>query len=471
MATKNPLDLPEIRSHVAGYLQRQDLSRCICVCKDWYESFLPFVWSQWTVKKPTSENILRFSHMATMLTFETFPKSFNIQYPKLHTLSLRHRIREYDQSLSENDPAILISLSPSIKVLELIPTNHIIPTSILQSASELPNLEKLVIYNTGFTVGDNIEALWRIFRTSLTKLKLVGPEFSRGILVPDDTTHYRIRKLKLANFKGLGPLSQLELISRCPQLEGLTWGGYIQDASTKFAQHVASGKWPNLKKLGLNVMLQDEEVEMILDGIKPATKLELPGAIFGTRACLSFERHFDSLTVLNLHRSPGAPSMLLRNILCLCPHLKFLSGKLIQAKDIATGEPWACLSLKTFRVQVNFDESEHKDKDLHSLVFGQFSRLFKLQELYAGNEPDSSGRHDICGLDFRLEYGLGQLVNLKKLRHLSFLKTQQVLEEEDAEWITNNLTGLVRVSGYLHMDDNKNIELRKILQAKNIAGC
>ncbi|KAF9997311.1 hypothetical protein BGZ79_008992 [Entomortierella chlamydospora] len=472
VVVESPLGLPEIRSLIAEYLLRRDLTQCVLVCKDWYESFLPFLWSQLIVRDKTPENRLRYHHVVTVLTLESLSKSFNIRYLKLHTLIIQYGSIEYEELEPETDPATLVSLNPSIKTLELYMANDVLYSDILQSVSKLPNLEKLVLYHPRLYVKEDAEIFWRACR-NLRKLKLIEPDFDTSCQIPDDLAQFEIRALGITYPNGMDVLNQLNLINRCPQLERLAWITYMDhDITAQFAQQIAAAKWPNLRRLRLVVTLKDEEVEMILDGMKSATKLDLSFVIFGPRACLAIKRHFDSLVVLSLHSRLDIPSTLFRDVLCSCPRLESLHGSVIQAKDIAAGGQWVCLSLKILRIRIEFDASEHDDGDLHALVFSQLSRLVKLQVLHVGGEPSSySGDHKQCGLYFYLEYGLGQLSNLKMLKQLSFIRTIQFLEEEDVEWIINNLTGLTSISGCLHQSAEKANNLRKLLHAKNIGGC
>ncbi|KAF9361760.1 hypothetical protein BGX26_012481, partial [Mortierella sp. AD094] len=210
----------------------------------------------------------------------------------------------------------------------------------------------------------------------------MAPKFDRESHVPDDMTRFNIRRLMLQHLGGMDTSNQLELISRCPQLEVLNWElSYEPDSTSVFAQRAASGTWPNITKLRLKMLVQDEEVEMILGGIKQLTELKLSRATFGPRESSALERHFHSLVELRLHECIGTPSSLFRNVLCSCPRLEFLSGQTILAKDVADGGPWVCLSLKALRVQVQFTKSEHQDESLQSSVFEHLSHLHKLQDL------------------------------------------------------------------------------------------
>ncbi|KAF9347783.1 hypothetical protein BGX26_000757 [Mortierella sp. AD094] len=470
---KTPIDLPEITYQLSTYLRQQDLLRCLHVCKDWYKAFLPLLWGQVTLKNPLPIDIQSHHRMINALTIETLPEAFNIHYPNLQTLSLGQEWGCYDLLQPEKggntDAANLILINPNISTLKLFPREGRINVNILQSASELQDLKRMTLFYARFTPGDDIEVFWRACR-NLKKLKLQGTKFARETQAPEYIPEFGIRILKIEKVTGMSEANQLELISRCPKLEELVWlESQPSSAGKEFVQRMTLGNpWPNLKRLRLNSSMSDDEVGKILVEIKEATHLELEGS-FGSRASSALLDHFGSLVELNLRKCYRAASTTFRDVLCSCPQLEILMGPKILANDIAESGPWACLSLKVFDINIEFKESEHGDKDLQSLVFERLSPLSKLTQLYVGKEANH-GSSRYPGLDFRLEYGMGQLENLKALRHFSFRNTMQVLGEEDVEWMTAHWTKLELVSGVLHTDSEKTSELRGLLRARNIGG-
>jgi len=44
MSTPRPLEIPELRHHVAQFLERRELTACALVSRDWHRSFVPYVW-------------------------------------------------------------------------------------------------------------------------------------------------------------------------------------------------------------------------------------------------------------------------------------------------------------------------------------------------------------------------------------------------------------------------------------------
>ncbi|KAF9158763.1 hypothetical protein BGX21_003375 [Mortierella sp. AD011] len=473
---KSPINLPEIIHHLSRYLRQQDVLRCLFVSKDWHKAFLPFLWGQVLLKKPLPSNIQRYHHMINSLTINTLPEAFNIQYPNLRSLSLGYEWSCYDLlSLPGNDGntdvANLILINPKISTLKLFPRDGRINESILQSASELQDLERMTLFYARFTPGDDINVFWRACR-NLKKLRLQGTKFARDTQAPEYVREFGIRILKIEKATGMSEANQLELISRCPRLEELVWlEPQPSSAGKDFVQRIAQGNpWPNLRRLTMNSCMSDDEVEKILIEMKELTHLELQQASFGPHASTALlEHHLETLVELNLRSCYRATSSTFRDVLCSCPQLEVLTGPKILANDIAQSEPWACLSLKVFQINVEFKESEHGDKELQSSVFKQLSRLPKLTELYVGKEA-INGTTRYPGLDFRLEYGMDQLENLKDLRYFSFRNTMQVLGEEDIEWMTSHWTKLELVSGLLHTDTEKTIELRNILRKYDIGG-
>ncbi|KAF8977976.1 hypothetical protein BGZ46_006973 [Entomortierella lignicola] len=472
MSINSLVNLPETRYQVSISLRLQDFVRCIRVCKSWYESFLPYIWGELTIQHPLPTNIHLHYQLINTLVLEILPESFYIQYPNLRILRIGHQWGPYKLSRPEGDPTNLITLNPSISEISIFPSEERMYSSkILQAASELLDLQKLEIYKTRIAAVEEIEAFWRACGR-LKELQISKVKFSKDIHIPEDLTQFRIRILKILKVSGVPEKTQLELISRCPVLEVLEWETETQPSLVikEFIQLIGSGMWMKLKKLRLSANMSDEEVETILTGMKGAIKLDFSHAVFGPRTCSALENHYDSLVELNLKDCYRVSSTTFRDVLCSCPRLEVLTGKKLLANDIAEGGPWACLSLKSFHVYVEFQQSEHHDKDLQSLVFERFSHLLKLEELYVGKDTSALSNSDNYGLSFRLEYGMNQLANLRKLRYFSLRSTIQSFDEEDIKWMTTNWTKLEMVSGQLHSDLKMNVDLRKLLVARNIDG-
>ncbi|KAF8977977.1 hypothetical protein BGZ46_006974 [Entomortierella lignicola] len=468
MTLKPPLFLPEIVSHIAVYLRQRDIARCLIVCKDWHEQFLPLLWSRVSIRDPLPSNIQAYSHLVTALTFETFPESFCIQYPNLRIVKFRYESSIHGESNSECDPAILITLNPSIYKLEIMQANRVLHSSLLESIPRLLNLEKLVVSQSMIPTSELVGAFWRACK-NVKSLKLIGVDFVNHIGFPEDMECFNARKLKIMS-NGSDENIQLDLISRCPQLKKLEWKTYQgREFVGTIVERFISGTWPNLEKFSANLQLKDNEAEKILNGIKRATRLEFTSGL-GPRASVALERHFKCLIDISLVNDTNVESTVFRDILCSCPQLKSLTGDRVFARDIVAGGSWACLSLKILRIRIEFEETEYEDTELQSQVFEKISPLVRLEELYL-SKSSVHQFNERPGLHFRLDCGMGHLSNLKMLRHLSIPNTRQVLEKEDVIWITENWTRLKHISGCLHTHSDINAEFRRILQTKLITGC
>lgn len=76
MPLLNPLDLPEIRSHLAQFLTRRELDVCCRVSDEWNRSFEPYVWQElrlWVSsddKQPLVEAIIRRKNLVERMTWQ-----------------------------------------------------------------------------------------------------------------------------------------------------------------------------------------------------------------------------------------------------------------------------------------------------------------------------------------------------------------------------------------------------------------
>ncbi|KAF9422304.1 hypothetical protein BGZ76_003793 [Entomortierella beljakovae] len=472
MPRQNPLELPEIQSHLARFISRHDLVQCIRVCKTWKESFLPHVWSYqkytFSNRRPNLDLLKENRHWVTAVDIEPIHKQYALEYPRLHSLTIQNKA--YGR-VSEEWPLEMIKLNPTIAKLDVYPVNYAIPPKFMETVLDLANLEFFTLRYTSFSmVEDSMNIFWEICH-KLKCLKLWGLRPNNEVSIPVDLICPCIEKLVLYGSNFVISNIEVDLISRCPQLTKLSWGTrelVTQETKSRFTQLCRLKTWPKLTRLRLNIPFEDDELEAILDSMVGATKLVL-ACKFEQRASMAIEHHFHSLEKLDLKECGGVPSTTLRDILCSCPRLLTLAGDKINAEHILQGGPWACVLLKSLRIQIVFKKEEHNDADLHSKIFERLGQLVGLEAMYLGNENCVYMSRD-RGLDFRLGYGLEHLVNMKKLRHIGIVGTRQALKEEELDWISSNLTSLKQLSGILNKNIYYNAEFRKTLKARGING-
>ncbi|ORY99499.1 hypothetical protein BCR41DRAFT_363986 [Lobosporangium transversale] len=69
----NVLDLPELRAYLGEFLDEEDLAACVCVCRDWYATFMPLRWRDVCITGIHSGradvNLRRHAHLVRSLSF------------------------------------------------------------------------------------------------------------------------------------------------------------------------------------------------------------------------------------------------------------------------------------------------------------------------------------------------------------------------------------------------------------------
>ncbi|KAF9544064.1 hypothetical protein EC957_012451 [Mortierella hygrophila] len=89
-------DIPEIRDHLAQYLNPRQLGSAMLVCQDWHSTFLPFLYRSTSViatseKNPTPATIEKYAHLIQTLRISGFTESleyYAVPCRNLHTLTL-----------------------------------------------------------------------------------------------------------------------------------------------------------------------------------------------------------------------------------------------------------------------------------------------------------------------------------------------------------------------------------------------
>ncbi|KAF9341794.1 hypothetical protein BGZ91_002048 [Linnemannia elongata] len=89
-------DIPEIRDHLAQFLNTSQLGSTIQVCRDWHATFLPFLYRSTSViatseKNPTPATIEKYAHLIQALRISGFTESleyYAVRCRNLHTLTL-----------------------------------------------------------------------------------------------------------------------------------------------------------------------------------------------------------------------------------------------------------------------------------------------------------------------------------------------------------------------------------------------
>ncbi|KAF8924733.1 hypothetical protein BGZ58_001507 [Dissophora ornata] len=473
MTSGTPLDLPEIRLNVANYLSRHDAVQCIQVSRIWHQTFLPFVWEEVEIRGgnvgsnpqgPTVEVLQRYCDMVLNLDIqEKVDARYTLNYSKLRSLSLNTSNGFQDSLAQSYDPTTMIANNPSL--LDIAVCRIDIGASFWNAISQLQHVHSMSLYFERMADTTTVNAFWEAC-THLRSLEMLST-FMTG---KGDLSRFkfpRMRELKV-DIMGLDIEDQLEFMTRCPMLEGLSWESPILETwpfRKRLAKLAGSGAWPNLQSLDLRGRMADGDAALILHGMQKATKIVLSSSAFGPQAFEALRRHFSTLRVLNLSLCHNVTSLMILQVLTSCPGLEELQGVGVLAKDIAEGATWVCHSLRTLVMDIQFKEHE---QGLQPRVFERLSSLTRLQifSLGHGMAPEQTTYQN--GLDFRLQSGLGALISLKGMRYIKFTKTRQSLDQEDVQWMIDHWKALGIVVGYLNQNPKIHADLVNLLEAHAI---
>ncbi|KAF9344718.1 hypothetical protein BGX26_003995 [Mortierella sp. AD094] len=367
----------------------------------------------------------------------------------------------------EYDPTPLIRLNPSIVNLSLEFMKGPYTAPFWRAVADLTSLKNLEVRDS--IIDDNTAGdFWGLF-TQLNKLVVIRSSVVRSGTIPPKLTFPQLRTLELDQVDDLDGVEQLDLIHRCSGLESLTWrprSRIMIHISGQFTRDLTAGKWPNLARLSLTSPISDVDLTAILSSMsQAATELKLDRTGFGERALEALkQRHFATIVNLNIAECL-VTSVMNQQILCSCPRLERFVSTSMYTSTITQGEPWACLSLKKLHINVlNPIRGAGQEE-----VFNRLSRLVQLEDLNIGNrETRRLAMAPYRGLRFKLEFGIGALASLKRIKYLSWSYTRQNLVMEDIEWMLQNWKGLKQVTGILNVDATIGNPLREKLKAHGV---
>ncbi|KAF9168061.1 hypothetical protein BGX21_008771 [Mortierella sp. AD011] len=226
MTSIDPLDLPEILSAVAAYLERNDVLRCIRVSVTWYKLLLPILWKD--------------------ITITVSPAA----YPKLHSLRIKPVLPIRQRGAFGEDLTEFIFINPSLVSLAVTGLHGHLDATLWRAVSQLPSLKTLELCQVGMRTVDDANAFW-LACANLDYLRLLDAYFvERGISVFDipipDILFPMVTKLELKT----PPRNPLDLMRRCPHLKGLSWQSKRDHPALEiFAHDLSQGAWPGLEKL------------------------------------------------------------------------------------------------------------------------------------------------------------------------------------------------------------------------------
>ncbi|KAF9343183.1 hypothetical protein BGX26_006124 [Mortierella sp. AD094] len=476
------MDLPELRSQVAEYLEKPQLAAASTVCRSWRNSFIPVLYSEirWDTRHPVpnSDTILKYAkHVRTVTTegkisplpLEAFSQ-LRVLYIKLYE----------DEDAPRTWDRLVKVFRQNQGLIEICMTSDcMIPTNVMESILSLATLRILKFMSC--ELGRKSTELL-LDASHLERLTLHETEFPELGSFESRRPSTAMKALVLAE-TSLSSQQQLQWIKNYPKLKSLTCEvdrGQSCDAFCK----ILTDNCVIVDELGvIGGQTSDEDVAKIIDSTCNLQSFRIYDTEFGPRSISSCSRYFPALTCIDLRYCSTLASAMSQQIMTSCPQLKEFRGFTLEARDILgitedsepTGQAtkfdpqdWICLGLRIFSIFIcGLDD---KPPEWQRGVLQQLARLENLRSLDISDD-NANGEVREGGLDLRLDAGLDILKSLKRLEIFDFSGLTPLMEAE-IYWMLIAWPKLRKVNGGLHSDfargGSRREELEKILKDKSI---
>ncbi|KAF9180003.1 hypothetical protein BGZ50_006509 [Haplosporangium sp. Z 11] len=495
----NALDLPEIRDYLGNFLGNKELLQCIRVCKQWHQSFEPFLYhtvdpangfldSSAYDKSLSFDKLIRHrSHVRSLTIQDGFlpvsplPVHFNnlkfvCLYPFVkRPLFGRAKVDPVYQRQIQTRAAEFIQQRIDLFYFDDLPDMGFwIP---LVGA---PRMRELYIAMGSIKDHNHARAFWQAC-TGLTTLYL------NGVIIPNPwgRSYYSKRQqmpsfprlLELVMYQfGMDIEDQIQLLRQCPRLRKLTWVSdynFGQDHSdnaaipgpiARIVDHLsamaAESHLQHLKYLKL-ILTQthpslNESLMRLLDHLPPLVHLVLSAWGINAGPFHSLERHFLTLKSLDLaFVTSSESSRAIQMVMVSCPLLECLYADILRVSDVLTdiqrGQPWICLRLNTLHLHIEIDYPAClMPKDACQLfILEQLAQFPHMRILHLKGQRAEDSDY---GMDLRLSKGLDLLGCWAKLEAIGFPSIVQEWSNNEVDWVLERWSCLDTIWGTIHKD-------------------
>ncbi|KAI8349970.1 hypothetical protein B0O80DRAFT_458760 [Mortierella sp. GBAus27b] len=314
-ATTSAMNMPEIRYHVAQFLDRGELAVATRVCKSWNGTFTPFLYRQIVTRDFFFTDIAIESIKANadyVCTLELWQEHLRTR-SKDFPLEAFTRLTSFTLWFDDVDPHLMLTRfvqmlrqNPAIQdltIFEYIATPYNL--EFMQTvASSCPNLRTLSVVDSDLDIECTKLLLDICFR--LTELKL-GNTALDGELDTEDVDRWPdgFPKLRKLDVRLSAHWNVLRIVQKCPQLKSWTCDmdysqEYMPDLPDVIAKHC-----PCLDELSIGTYL-DVPIGLarVFDSCRRLLSLTLEQDGLDSSAQSSLTRHFPYLTHVNFHSSP-----------------------------------------------------------------------------------------------------------------------------------------------------------------------
>jgi hypothetical protein len=428
------LDLPdEIHLLIAKHLQTETKTKTIYslirVCRSFYSSYIPCLWSELVVQPEKGNAILEQvvrtnAHLVETVTLSPNQPSeyYIIDFPRLHSLRLESSFGDKRKPCYSN-----ILLAHKIDFVRRHPFIRTLicghKDAMLREFWEVIGTEwtHLEVLNFSGVVKENVQdAFWRVCDQvqclSLWNVNIL-PEHTP---ILSTLSFHRLQKLAVSKYAWSNkfpyrgwPSRLLEQVKMSPGLKRLRWSvSDIMFPVQRFHEMLAEdGCWPALCELDIDDAKWTDQGGAEMLRLLPSRRLTAYVRTAGGRMesltfnCLK-EMYFGHLRELNVRRCKGITSVMVQEILTECVHLVHFEAAHIFVRDIATAsKPWSCLQLERLVIYI---AKEPKGKaEWEGRVFEQISRVRRLlvldlQRPCTVNDADRVDPNSMDSLDLRL---------------------------------------------------------------------
>ncbi|KAF9086734.1 hypothetical protein BGX23_008625 [Mortierella sp. AD031] len=385
---KNPLELPEIRTRVASFLNRKDCLSCICVSRDWFHDFVKPVWHTVDFAKDTafvnvtSDVLEKYGHyIRQVLNISTLKHLTALQHPSVDSLqsvdallndNMYHRelhsdlirrsrgvLSEMKLSFSPANPDTVIEQRKWAKHFFHVDTILSRPASPNDSTSGYgPNLTSLSLDRLSFT-HEGFTALFR-YSPVLQELKLF-----QVVVFHHPSAFKLFQESTITSLSAsLGQVFLLDpeepkapsLLSYFPLLE--KWRITSLARPSNWPSDPLCVDFSSSCPLLKTVWFGDDNAEtmsnLLLHSFTSLKTVSFSALNVAMSTSLGLIAHLETLTSITITDKIQDPSLMtwLHFVLKLCRNLEVLSIEfLVLDMDAVEKYQWSCENLKELRVQ------------------------------------------------------------------------------------------------------------------------
>ncbi|KAF8932971.1 hypothetical protein BGZ58_006667 [Dissophora ornata] len=417
------LDLPELREYVGQFLDERDMAVCLCVCRDWYGTFMPLRWRNACIIGVHSiradVNLRKHAQYVRSLSL--------LQLTSLKHLTCIERYNHLERmhiSKADIDGRVIwekvaLLAEQNVRTLRTMLLEDMMPLrSFLldlgdfveghldaeEDEDEEERMLKLkeMTWKRVAVFYSSMEAFWNACKGAETLVfeclmikgwDLLAPKQTTPALESQATTRTRtggsgadngqlssshscrVQNLRVAWTIDLPLAFQLSLwIQPCTQLRSLIWEAYAfpEALLSQFAKLLRDNTWPFLTSIEMASCITQYPPDHAIAEVLQASpnlfeKLVFKNMDFGPLAFNSLRRHFPSLkTLMWLCCGVKVTSAMAREVLESCTRLEALQAPYLLMDGMATSSSpslAATTDVPEGQERVKVDEQERELED------------------------------------------------------------------------------------------------------------